>query len=343
VIGGSSLIDILVYIETVVRGRRVYLDYRANPEGFRFEDLPADALTYLTRSGALQETPYRRLETMNPGAIELYRTNGIDLSLEALEVAVCAQHNNGGLAGNIWWESTNLRHLFPIGEVNGSHGVARPGGASLNSGQVGGFRAAEWIANRYSDWTLDESLAWTALRSAAADVYAWAEKSLTAPRSWQAELDVLRRRMTRAGAHIRSLAGLKPELPAAWEQAHRLLDEGCAYQTPGELGKAFTARQLCFAHAVYLDAILYTLQSKTGSRGSAIVLDPYGQPIHPQLGDDWRIQSEDPDFRSQTLETLAGPEGAVHHWVDCRPLPHPETWFETTWARFRSGAIYSRE
>ncbi len=208
---------------------------------------------------------------------------------------------------------------------------------------MGGFRAAEWIANRYSDWTLDESLAWTALRSAAADVYAWAEKSLSAPRSWQAELDVLRRRMTRAGAHIRSLAGLKPELPAAWEQAHRLLDEGCAYQTPGELGKAFTARQLCFAHAVYLDAILYTLQSKTGSRGSAIVLDPYGQPIHPQLGDDWRIQPEDLAFRSQTLETLAGPEGAVHHWVDCRPLPHPETWFETTWARFRSGAIYSGE
>ncbi len=113
VIGGSSLVDILVYIETVVRGRRVYLDYRANPEGFRFEDLPADALTYLTRSGALQETPYRRLETMNPGAIELYRTNGIDLSLEALEVAVCAQHNNGGLAGNIWWGIDQPAPPFP--------------------------------------------------------------------------------------------------------------------------------------------------------------------------------------------------------------------------------------
>ncbi|MGM0680565.1 MAG: preprotein translocase subunit YajC, partial [Pseudomonadota bacterium] len=32
---------------------------------------------------------------------------------------------NGGLAGNIWWESENIRHLFPVGEVNGSHGVYR--------------------------------------------------------------------------------------------------------------------------------------------------------------------------------------------------------------------------
>ena len=32
--GGSSLVDILVYIETVIKGRRVFLDYRENPAGF---------------------------------------------------------------------------------------------------------------------------------------------------------------------------------------------------------------------------------------------------------------------------------------------------------------------
>jgi hypothetical protein len=41
--------------------------------------------------------------------------------------------------GNHWWESVNLKHLFPVGEVNGSHGVYRPGGSALNSGQVGGL------------------------------------------------------------------------------------------------------------------------------------------------------------------------------------------------------------
>jgi len=71
-----------------------------------------------------------------------------------LEIALCAQHNNGGLAASLWWESVNLAHLFPVGEVNGSHGVGRPGGAALNAGQVGGMRAAEFIAARYAGATL---------------------------------------------------------------------------------------------------------------------------------------------------------------------------------------------
>ena len=73
---------------------------------------------------------------MNPAAIELYREHGIDLAREPLEIAVCAQHNNGGLAANHWWESVNIRHLFPVGEVNGSHGdlSARRVRAELRAG-----------------------------------------------------------------------------------------------------------------------------------------------------------------------------------------------------------------
>ena len=77
---------------------------------------------------------------MNPPAIELYLSNGIDLTREPLEIAVCAQHNNGGLAADIWWESTNIGRLFPVGEVNGTHGVYRPGGSALN------FRAGRGAA-----------------------------------------------------------------------------------------------------------------------------------------------------------------------------------------------------
>ena len=109
----------------------------------------------MEKSKALQDTPFQRLEAMNPGAVSLYRDQGIDLATEPLEVAVCAQHNNGGLAANLWWESCTIRHLFPIGEVNGSHGVARPGGAALNAGQVGGFRAADYIAHVYATPSLE--------------------------------------------------------------------------------------------------------------------------------------------------------------------------------------------
>ena len=85
---------------------------------------------------------------MNSPAIQLYRDHGIDLASESLEIGICAQHNNGGLKGNIWWES-DLKHPFPVGEVNGSHGVTRPGGSALNSGQVGSYRAALFISRKY--------------------------------------------------------------------------------------------------------------------------------------------------------------------------------------------------
>src|SRR5690606_30079676 len=142
----------LVYIETVVHGRRVFLDFRRNPRDFRLDRLDAEAREYLTPSQAPFETPLERLRAMNPGAVGLYAEHGIDLAAEPLEVAVCAQHKLGGLAGNLWWESTNVGPLFPIGEVNGSHGVYRPGGSALNAGQVGAFRAAEFIARRYAEW-----------------------------------------------------------------------------------------------------------------------------------------------------------------------------------------------
>jgi len=152
---GSSLIDVLVYQETVIKGRRVFLDYTANPTGggrltdFSFENLADEAYEYLKKSEALFGTPIERLRAMNLPAIDLYKKHDIDLEKEYLEIAVCAQHNNGGLQGNVWWES-NIKHLFPVGEVNGSHGIYRPGGSALNAGQVGSQRAALFITKQYA-------------------------------------------------------------------------------------------------------------------------------------------------------------------------------------------------
>src|SRR5690606_35150479 len=107
-----------------------------------------ESYEYLRNSQALFGTPIERLAKMNMPAIELYKSNGIDLTSEYLEIDVCAQHNNGGLLGNIWYES-NLKHFFPVGEVNGTFGIYRPGGSALNSTQVGSFRAAQYIATNY--------------------------------------------------------------------------------------------------------------------------------------------------------------------------------------------------
>jgi len=340
-IGGSSIIDILVYIETMVKGRRVFLDFRSNPEGFSFAELPDEAREYLEKSGAFHTTPIERLLHMNPGAVELYKNHKIDLLQEPLEVAVCAQHNNGGLAGNIWYESTNLKHLFPVGEVNGSHGVTRPGGSALNAGQVAGFRVAEFIANRYSNWTLEDADVNKAVNKCAQHVIEWAELCLKASNPWRTELQQIQERMSRSGAHVRSIDSLKHESPEAWGQVRRLAQTGCKVDGLEDLRYAYQVRQLALSQAVYLDAIKFALESGVGSRGSSIVLDPEGRRVHELLGSTWKIAGETPLFRSKVLETQYQQGKKIfHQWVPCRPIPETDAWFETTWARYRHREIY---
>jgi succinate dehydrogenase/fumarate reductase flavoprotein subunit len=340
-IGGSSLIDLVVFIETACKGRRVFLDYRRDPAQFSFERLGPEALGYLERSNALIERPIARLRRMNPDAVELYRDQGIDLENERLEIRVCAQHNNGGLAGNLWWESANISHLFPIGEVNGSHGVHRPGGAALNSGQVGGYRAAEFIENRYEGWTLDEDAVWAQVEDRAHAIQAWLARCPSADTTWQEERLELQQRMSATGAQVRSRESLATAVHQAWRQWRDLEELGCRYDGTMGLIEALRDRHLCFAHAVYLDAIRFAVERGVGSRGSAIVLDPGGIQVHPRLAADWAIEAEDPSFRDKVLETTyeAG-DGVRHEWVSSRPLPEPDGWFETGWARFRDRSIY---
>ncbi|MFC1585580.1 FAD-binding protein [Fibrobacterota bacterium] len=341
VVGGSSLVDILVYLETVIKGRRVYLDFRKNSQEFDFDSLEHEAREYLEKSGALFGTPVERLKKMNRPAIDLYADHNIDITAEPLEIAVCAQHNNGGLAGNLWWESINIPHLFPIGEVNGTHGVYRPGGSALNSGQVAGFRVSEFISNRYKNGTLDEKAFTLKAQQGIKDVLDWTKKAGDAGNSWQAVRDEFQNRMTKAGAHIRSAEVLQSALPEARKQWKQLENKGCSFSTTRGMAEALRNRQLCFAHLVYLEAVNFAIQSGVGSRGSALVLDRNGKKAHQDLGDEWRFMEENPQFRDQVLETRALEDGTVEHeWVPRRSLPHTDPWFETAWAEYRQGEIY---
>jgi hypothetical protein len=235
-----------------------------------------------------------------------------------------------------------LKHLFPIGEVNGSHGVTRPGGSALNAGQVAGFRAAEYIANKYSGWTLIGEEVDTEVKKCTQQVIEWSELCEQATITWSEEIQQIQDRMSRSGAHIRSLENLIDETPAAWDQFSRLAKSGCKIKSLDQLKFAFRARQLAFAQAVYLDAIKFSLENGVGSRGSSIVLDVNGNQVHELLDSSWKIASEDVTFRSKVLETyFTKEEGIRNRWVSCRPSPESDSWFETTWARFRNGEIYS--
>ena len=90
------LIDACVYLERR-RGRRIFLDYRENPgEGeIDFSKLGKEAFDYLSQAGACFGRPIDRLRHMNLPAVEFYQSRGVDLEQEPLEIALCAQHNNG--------------------------------------------------------------------------------------------------------------------------------------------------------------------------------------------------------------------------------------------------------
>ena len=149
---GSSLFDLAVFRETQA-GRKVFMDFNRNPlavagdADFDLERLDPDVRAYIENAGALLERPIDRLRKMNPLSIELYKRYKYDISKAPLEFAILNQHMNGGLAVDAWGE-TSLRGCYAIGEAAGAHGVTRPGGAALNSGQVFGTRCAESIASR---------------------------------------------------------------------------------------------------------------------------------------------------------------------------------------------------
>lgn len=335
---GSSLIDLMVYVETELRGRRVWLDYRTDPDDLRIDDLSRETRDYLEKSGCTGHSPLERLLQMNAPAAELYRSHGIDLAKEPLEIAVCAQHNNGGLAANLWWESENIRHLFPVGEVNGSHGVIRPGGSALNAGQVGAFRAAEYIAARYADpdGSFDAPFYATAQKMEEEILEKTGRGTFF---DWKEQRAVMQARMSRTGAFLREKRSLETALNETRAQLANLQNDGLASVSPAELSERLRTRSLVFSAAVYLAAMHEQVEAGVGSRGGSVVLSEDGRMVHDKLP--FRIEEEDKSFRGMVQEVSAAPDGSTKiRRVPCRPIPETDGWFESVWKACREKRIY---
>ncbi|NLK07113.1 MAG: FAD-binding protein [Firmicutes bacterium] len=344
---GSSLIDLLVHQETVLKNRRVYLDYTRNPSWgskngeLDFSLLGTEAYEYLQQSGAQFGTPIQRLAAMNQPAIELYSRNGIDLHSERLEIAVCAQHNNGGLAGDIWWES-NLAHFFPIGEANGTHGVYRPGGSALNSGQVGSLRAAQFIAHNYQ-------MAPPSIKNFVKETRRQMEEKLrlghifTSSMHGPGNVDQIRtnlgERMTQVGSHIRSLDEISRAADAALAELSSL-PETTQLASLEDLPAAFQNRDLLLCQYIYLKAMANYIETGGGSRGSYLVHDLKGELPKEGLPDVFRLRPNDKRFSSR-IQEVQFCDGQCHfQWRQTKPLPTGEQWFETVWKDYRDGTVF---
>lgn len=348
---GSSLIDIAVHRE-IDAGRRVFMDFMHNPTpaadmaAFSIAELGDEARIYLERSGALQNTPYARLQHMNQQSIDLYAEHGIDLR-EPLEVAVCAQHCNGGLRGNIWWE-TSVPHLFAIGELNGTHGV-RPGGSALNSGQVGAVRAAQYIANVYRDAPLNIDAFIRDVTDQVTDFYTVSERDLNNPDGVPLETirPQIQKRMSAAGAFVRSRESVAQALTEAQELYAEIRRRGIRCPDARHLPRAVEDRMLALTSIAFLATIAYYIDHNGGSRGGYMILDPQGElRVVSKRGEEMPHRAENTEKRQEILETvpnLSEPGTFSINPVPVRPLPQDDSWFETTWSDFNEGRIFVRE
>jgi succinate dehydrogenase/fumarate reductase flavoprotein subunit len=335
---GSSLIDLLVHMEINNKGRKVYIDYTRNPswvtgDSFSHENLDEEVERYLNKSGAMKKSPLERLQALNTPAVALYKDHGIDLSKEHLQIAVCAQHNNGGLKANLWWES-DLGHLFPVGEVNGSHGVYRPGGSALNSGQVGSYRAALYISKKYKMAPMNFDSFISEVNMAVNSTLNVVNKWMTAGSSEESKICIseIRKRMSESGGIIRDREMVKESVSEAERMANRLPSRIGAGSVP-ELSDAFQLMDLCITHLVYLKAICYYLENGGRSRGSYIVIDSAktGSEKKSKLYFHPELCRYDKDVENKILEAVYK-NGIINFQLrKIREIPEQDLWFGRVW------------
>jgi len=330
------------------------MDFLHNPAGsdsmkqFDIADLEPEALEYLKKTGALQDTPIERLTHMNPLAIEIYKENGIDLYSEPLEIAVCAQHNNGGFAVNKWWQS-NIGRTFVIGEMAGTHGVKRPGGSALNAGQTGGLRAAEFIANVYApdlpDYSDNQAKIDRQLKQLVTKLEAHTNSSGLLP---EKVIDEIQNRMTASAGHIRELEDARKALAEAVQLYKDIQKQGFKLENKKSIVSAIQAEHLALSCAAFLKAIVELLQLGSGSRGSHLVLADDGTEIHPDItnkttGQTVKFKPEQEQLRNSILQIEYDPDEADLFRcknIEPRPAPALGKAFELAWQDYREGKIY---
>ena len=329
---GSSIIDILVYLESC-KGRRVYLDYRKNPvDGdFDYTKLLPEAREYLERAGACFGTPIKRLAHMNQPAINFYQDKGVDLHTEPLEIALCAQHNNGGLSIDCWWQ-TNVHGFFAVGEVAASHGVYRPGGTALNAGQVGSTRAAQYIAARCQGEAPEffEHVAAAALvEMGDLSANVWAHDG-NVRALWQQAAE----NMSRCGAAIRDTEAIEAYAENV-ELQLAAFAETVRVSNRAQLAMAFRFRDMLMSQRAYLRAMIDYTAHNGKSRGSALYTDmKEGRKPYASLPDSFTFALDENEH--PLVQELWFEKGVCKtSWRAVRPIPEDDDFFENVWRSYR--------
>ncbi|MHA2287833.1 MAG: FAD-binding protein [Promethearchaeota archaeon] len=347
---GSSLIDLAVYFESEISGRKVFLDFTRNPSGYDINSMDPVAKEYLKNSNAMVELPISRLKSLNDQAYLHYKDHGIDISNERLQIAVCNQHLNGGVSCDIWWESS-VKHLFVIGEINGSHGIHRPGGAALNSGQVGGLRAAQKIAHTYDSLvplTVDEFFLETEnqliefLEAVDLCLKNMRNKEKFTPSKI---LESIQNRTEKYAGILRTEEGLEDEIKNIELQLQNL-DTIISLNDSSEIVKYFQVKDSLLTQYLFFSAVSDYHRHRGQSRGSFLI---NRKDLNSSLGErliklpkglsKYNFIKSDLDLTDQ-IQTISLQNNKPDiQWIKVRGVPKSFSWFESVWKDFNNGNI----
>lgn len=334
VLSGSSIIDLLVFRENVMKGRRVYLDFRKNPYGLDelpYDKLESEAREYLENAHACFGTPLARLQFMNMPAYDLYLSKGVDLEKEMLEIALCAQHNNGGLDIDMWWQ-TNIPHLFACGEVAGSHGVYRPGGSALNAGQVGSTRCAQYISKHQDNDAFDCDF--DALCKDAVSKHLDITRSILGSEDNVASLtDKYQKLMDKVAGPIRdasSFDSASGEFFGAFKDFTKIVK----VNSQSRLWLAYRLRDALLAEWMYIEAMKCYTVAGGKSRGSAIYTSENGTAPE-KMEDVFRFELDDGSLNDRIFEITYTGDGYGGGARPVRELPEGGGFFENIWREYR--------
>ena len=327
---GSSIIDILCYLQ-IEKGRRVYLDFMHNPD---FQDIPWDKISdeascYLKAAGATGDTPIERLKKLNMPAYSFYLDKGVDLENEYLEISLSAQHNNGGLAIDSWWQS-NIKGLFPVGECAASHGVYRPGGSALNAGQCGSRRAASWICqHRLGPWSADGTELEDEVNEIKNPIAGSENGTLDAREVYK---------------HVREMMSLNGSVIRKEDLIEKTLEEITFYlgnfssikvNGKAELWILFELRNALITQKVYLESMLDYILHGGKSRGSALYSEE-NENIHIDGLDNRFTYSLEDEARPSEIQEARYMDGKTEFSRRMpNPIPKDDDFFENVWARYR--------
>ncbi|EFV5031492.1 FAD-binding protein [Salmonella enterica] len=346
---GSSLIDMAIAQEQKL-GRKIFMDFLRNPEPvpgdlpFSLDRLDDDVRAYLENNEALAELPIERLRQMNPLSISLYQMHGNDLETSPLQFAMNNQHMNGGIEVNVWGE-TSLKGCHAIGEVSGTHGVTRPGGAALNSGQVFAVRSAQYIAGAGRRAQEDDST--TVALSVLAQVNDVVSQALSNKNGLNLKeiRDQIQARMSDYAGFLCSAE----EISSAREKADVLRQNVYAgalnISHVAEVSELFMWRHLALTSSAVLTLLEQYVRDGGGSRGARIILDKDGTCV-PQIRngvyEEWRFRPEREEDKHHKLTIKFENGRFIINKKPLRPMIDTDKiYFEKNWPDFLTGNIFS--